>query len=415
MARPEIITGLDIGTSSVRVVVGSRESDGSIHILGVGEALSQGVSKGNITDVEEVVSSVSEALERAERMSGQAIERAVIGVNGTHIIVVQSQGVVAVSRANGQVEPSDLERALDAAQAVATPPNYEILHVLPVAYTLDNQKNIKDPVGMSGVRLEAHAQLIMGLSSQIKNISKCVYRTSIDVEGFVFSILATASAVLDKRQKDIGVVVVNIGSATTSMVVYEEGEVLYAAVLPIGSDHITQDLAIGLRTGLDVAEAVKIDFGIVDPEKISKREEIDLNHYASSEQPRTTVSSKHVAEIIKARLDEIFELIDKELRSIDRSASLPAGIVLTGGGAKLEGIVDVAKEALRLPAFLGKPVMTPSAIEKINDPRYTTALGLVYYALAGTSTGGSKSTLPSLGSVKEAAGRMTDWFKKLLP
>ena len=241
MVRPEIITGLDIGTSSVRVVVGSRESDGSIHILGVGEALSQGVSKGNITDVEEVVSSVSEALERAERMSGQAIERAVIGVNGTHIKVVQSQGVVAVSRANGQVEPSDLERALDAAQAVATPPNYEILHVLPVAYTLDNQKNIKDPVGMSGVRLEAHAQLIMGLSSQIKNISKCVYRTSIDVEGFVFSILATASAVLDKRQKDIGVVAVNIGSATTSMVVYEEGEVLYAAVLPIGSDHITQD------------------------------------------------------------------------------------------------------------------------------------------------------------------------------
>ncbi|MFH0874221.1 MAG: cell division protein FtsA [Candidatus Komeilibacteria bacterium] len=414
MARPEIITGLDIGTSTVRVVVGSREYDGSVRILGVGEALSQGVSKGNIVDVEEVVSAVSEALERAERMSGQAIERAVIGVNGSHIKVVQSQGVVAVSRANNQVEPVDVERALDAAQAVATPPNYEILHVLPVAYTLDNQKNIKDPIGMSGIRLEAQAQLIMGLSSQIKNISKCVYRTGIEVEGFVFSILATASAVLDKRQKDIGVVVVNIGSSTTSLVVYEEGEVLYASSLPIGSDHITQDLAIGLRTGLDVAEAVKIDFGVVDPAKVSKREEIDLNRYASSEQPRTTVSSRHVAEIINARLDEIFEMVDKELKLINRSAGLPAGVVLTGGGAKLQGIIDVAKDRLRLPAFLGKPLLVGSAIEKINDPRYTTALGLVHYALNGGSAARG-SGQPVLLSVRQSAERLTGWFKKLLP
>jgi len=413
MKRQDIITGLDIGTSQIRIVVGQREADGGVRIIGVGEAASTGLSKGNITDIEEVVTSISEALEKAERMSGQTIERAVVGISGTHVKVIQSQGVVAVSRANGQVDPSDIDRALEAAQAVATPPNYEILHVLPLSYTLDNQKNIKDPVGMSGVRLEAHTQIIMGLSSQVKNCSKCVYRTGVDVEGFVFSILATASAVLDKRQKDIGVAVVNIGAATTSVVVYEAGDVLFATVLPVGADHITQDLAIGLRTSLEVAEQVKLEVACQDIGKISKRDELDLSRYAQTEKPRTMVSTKHVAEIINARVEELFDLIDKELRSIDRSASLPAGIVLTGGGAKMAGLVDIAKAQLRLPALVGKPLLGTSQIEKIDDPRYTTALGLVYYALQGTGKRGS--VMPGFSSVKLATDRMTKWFKDLLP
>ncbi len=413
MKRQDIITGLDIGTSQIRIVVGQRDADGSVRIIGVGEAASAGLSKGNITDVEEVVTSISEALEKAERMSGQTIERAVVGISGTHVKVIQSQGVVAVSRANGQVDPSDVDRALEAAQAVATPPNYEILHVLPLSYTLDNQRNIKDPVGMSGVRLEAHTQIIMGLSSQVKSCSKCVYRTGVDVEGFVFSILATASAVLDKRQKDIGVAVVNIGAATTSVVVYEAGDVLFATVLPVGADHITQDLAIGLRTSLDVAEAIKLEIGCQDSEKISKRDELDLSRYSQTEKPRTMVSTKHVSEIINARVEELFDLVDKELRAVDRSASLPAGIVLTGGGAKMAGLAEIAKARLRLPAFIGKPLLSASHIEKIDDPRYTTALGLVYYALQGSSKSGS--IMPNFSSVKLATDRMTKWFKDLLP
>ncbi len=412
MKRQDIITGIDIGTSAIRIVVGQREADGGVRIVGVGEAPSQGMTKGNITDIEEVVSALSESLERAERMSGQAIERAVVGINGTHIRVIQSQGVVAVSRASGEVDISDTERAIEAAQALATPPNYEILHVLPLYYNLDNQKNIKDPVGMSGVRLEAQTQIIMGQSSQVKQLSKCVYRTGVDVDGFVFSILATASAVLDKKQKETGVVLLNIGSATTSMAVYEDGEVVLATVLPIGSDHITQDLAIGLRCHLNVAEAVKREVGAPDPEKISKRDEIDLSKFSSDIEPRTFVSSKHVAEIIQARLDELFELVDKELRAVDRSASLPAGVVITGGGALLQGVVEIARRVLRLPAFIGVPAVGGSHIEKIDDPRYAAALGLVLYAQSGSKR---STVMPNFSSVKMATERVTKWFKELLP
>ncbi len=412
MKNKDIITGIDIGTSAIRIVVGQRDGSGSLQIIGAAEAPSQGVSKGNITDLEEVVSAVSEALERAERMAGAPIERAVIGINGVHIKVIEKQGVVAVSRPNREVEISDTERAIEAAQASAAPPNYEILHVLPLYYTLDNQEQIKDPIGMTGIRLEVTAQIIMGLSSQVKLLSKCVYRTGVDVEGFVFSILGNASAVLDKKKKEIGVVVINIGASTTSMVVFEDNEIIFASVIPVGADHITQDLAVGLRTEMDVAEGVKIEFGSADSTKVSKRDEIDLSTFSDVEQPRTMVSTKHVAEIIEARLEEIFELIDQELKKVDLSAALPGGAILTGGGAKMNGIVEVAKKKLKIPVSIGKPQLAVSHIDKLDDPQFTTALGLVCYAMSGPR----KTTLvPNFSSVKLATDRMARWFKELLP
>ena len=412
MKNKDIITGLDIGTSAVRVVIAQTAGGNQQRVIGVAEAASAGLSKGNIVDLEEVVSAVSEALEKAERMAGVAIERAVVGINGTHIKVIETQGVVAVSRANGEVEPSDTERAIEASQAAAAPPNYEILHVLPLRYTLDNQENIKDPIGMTGVRLEVTSQIIMGLSSQTKLLSKCVYRTGVDVEGFVFSVLANASAVLDKRQKEIGVVVINIGAATTSLVVYEDNDIVYASVIPVGADHLTQDLAIGLRTSMEAAEQVKLEVGSANPTKISKRDEIDLHRFSEAEAEGTIVSAKHVAEIIEARTEEIFSLVDAELKKVDVSGSLPAGAILTGGGAKLKGIVEVAKKKLKLPVFIGLPQGLDSHIEKIDDPQFTTALGLVYYAMSGSRR---DSLMPNFSSVKLATDKMSRWFRDLLP
>lgn len=380
MSRIETIAGIDIGTSAVRVVIGQPTDNGQMQLIGVGESLSKGVSKGSIVDLEEVVTSVSEALEKAERMVGSELSRAVVAINGVHIKVIDSQGVVAVSTPNGEVQQTDIDRAVEQSQAVATAPNYEILHVIPKYFNLDNQTNIKDPAGMTGIKLEAHTQIILALSSQVKLVSKCLYRTQLDVEGLIFAPMAAAQAVLSKRQKDLGVALVNIGAGTTSVAVYEEGELLHAAVLPVGSDHVTADLAIGLRVALDIAERTKLEQGQVQAGKISKRDEVDISKYSTEEMPRMLVSKKTIAEIIEARLEEIFGMVNEELKKAERAGKLPAGVILTGGGSMLAGIVEFAKDQLKLPVFLGSSENIFTPIDKVKDAQYTTALGLVYFA-----------------------------------
>ncbi|HEX9664783.1 MAG TPA: cell division protein FtsA, partial [Patescibacteria group bacterium] len=379
--RDEIITGLDVGSTTIRIVVGQKIVDSNneekLHIIGVAETSAEGISKGVIVSIDDAVSSISSCLEKAERMAGVPIEQAYVGISGSHILSQGSKGVIAVSKANGEINEDDIERVIEAAQAVATPPNYEILHVIPRNFTVDNQMGIKDPLGMTGVRLEVEAQIIQGLSSQVKNLTKTIYRTGVDIEDLVLAVLAAAESVLSKRQKELGVALVNIGGSTTSLVVLEEGDVLHTSILPIGGGHITSDVAIGLRTSIDVAEKVKIEYGSAVPNNINKKDEINLAEFSSGDE--STVSRKHVAEIIEARLEEIFELVDRDLKKINRSGLLPAGVVLTGGGARLEGIVEVAKKKFRLPASIGYPTEMASAIEKVNDPIFSAALGLVIW------------------------------------
>lgn len=376
-AREIIICGLDIGSHSVRVVVGQPANDELITILAAVEVPAEGVSKGMVVGIEDAVSSVSQALEKAERLSGVEIRSAYVGISGNHIISQDSHGVVAVGRANGEIQEDDVDRVIEAAQAVATPPNYEIIHVIPRSFIVDGQSGIKDPVGMSGVRLEVDAQIIQGLSSQIRNVTKCVYRTGLDINDLVLGVLATSEAVLDKRQKDLGVALVNIGSHTTNLAVFEEGDVLHTAIIPVGSSHVTSDIAIGLRTAIEVAENLKIDIGTVLPQSTSRREEIDLESYGaeSSEQ----VNVKTIAEIAEARFEEIFSMVDQELQSIDRSGMLPAGVVLTGGGSKIDGLVELARKQFKLPALLAKSQLQVSTIEKVKDQSFTTALGLMLW------------------------------------
>ncbi|OGY48385.1 MAG: cell division protein FtsA [Candidatus Buchananbacteria bacterium RIFCSPHIGHO2_02_FULL_39_17] len=417
MVEKDLIAGLDVGSTVIRLAVGQVVGDGEkIHIIGSAEAPAEGISKGIISSIEDAVSSVSVCVEKAERMIGVPVESVWVGISGSHIISQESRGVVAVARADGEISEDDVERSIEAARTVATPPNYEILHVIPKSFTVDGQVGIKDPIGMTGVRLEVDTQIIQGLSSQIKNLTKAVYRTGVNIQDLVLSILATAEAVLANRQKELGVAVVNIGGSTTSLAVFEEGDILHTAVLPVGSDHITSDIAIGLRISIDTAEKIKLEYGSALSNGVSKREEIDIGELEGQES--NFVSKKYVTEITEARAEEIFTKVDAELRKVGKSGKLPAGIILTGGGAKLTGMVEAAKKHLRLPASLGRPFNVTSAIDKINDPAFSTAIGLVIWGAAVASShqaGGLGRFFQVLPGLNSLTNQIKKFFKKILP
>ncbi len=404
----DIICGIDVGSSSVRVVVGQvMPKTGQLQIIGAAEGPSDGVSKGLIVSIDDTVTSISTVLEKVERLTGQAVTHAFVGISGSHIMSEMSKGVVAVSSANGEIKPEDVERVIDAAQTVSTPPNYEILHVIPRTFTVDNQTKVRDPIGMTGIRLEVEAQIIEGMSTQIKNLTKCIYRAGLEIDDLVFSVLGDAEAVLSKRQKELGVAVVNIGAATTSYVLFEEGDIMGAGVLPVGARHITNDLAIGLRVSVDIAEELKLTYGTAVPEVVGKKEQVVLSEFASSEQG--SVSRRTMAEIINARLEEIFRLVDQEFAKVERSGKLPGGVVFTGGGAKLPGLLEVAKNEFRLPAAIGMAKELVTAVDKVHDSSFATAVGLLWWG------GQSGAEVPTHASWFERTGRVKKWFKSLLP
>jgi cell division protein FtsA len=413
----DLIAGLEIGSHSVKMVVaqqvaGPVENGHGLQVIGVAEVPAYGIKKGVVNNIEDAVSSVSACLENVERMTGQQISHVWVGVSGTHIISQESRGIVAVSRPSGEIQDEDIERAIDAARTVATPLNYEILHVVPRSFTVDGQIGVKDPTGMTGIRLEVDTQIIQGLSSHIKNLTKCIYRTGLEIEDIVLSILAGSEAVLDKRQKELGCVLINIGATTTSMVVFEDGDVIHTAIIPVGADHITSDLAIGLRTAIDIADRVKIEFGSCIPADFDEHDMINLGELGDED---TSVKRSYVAQIIEARVEEIFEKVDYELKRIGRSSLLPAGAVLVGGGAKLPGIVSVAKKQLRLPASLGYPKFLVTAIDRVNDVAYANVIGLVLWADHVASTGKKGTKGFSMQSVTAVADKIKAIFKSFMP
>ncbi len=409
MSREAPLVGLDLGSTTVRVVVATPTETNQLQVLGVGEHAADGISKGAITSIEDAISSISGALEQAERMTGVPVTHAFVGINGTHISSQEVHGVVAVAKADGEIREEDVERVIEAAQTTVSPSNVEILHVIPRTFTVDNQKGIKDPIGMSGIRLEADAQVIQGLTAQVKNLTKCVYRTGVEIDDLVLGVLAASEAVLTKRQKEIGVALLNLGASTSSLIVFEEGDVLHTAIIPVGAGHITNDIAIGLRTSIDVAEKVKLDFGTALPEEVGKRDEINL----ADIDPKETgvVSRKHVAEIIEARVVELCSMVDKELQKVDRSGLLPSGVMLIGGGAKLPGLVDVAKREFRLPAAVGNPQNIITAIDKVHEPEYATAVGLAMWGAALQQGGGARPS--KFSTVNVVLGKIRGWMKHI--
>ncbi len=416
MNQYDIIAGLDIGSSAVRMVVGQRVPDQKLNIIAAAEVPAEGINKGTVVSIEDAVASISKCLEKTQKIAGLPISSAWVGISGSHIISQESKGVVAISRSDGEVTEEDVERSVEAARTVATPSNYEILHVIPKSFTIDGQTNIKDPVGMTGIRLEVDAQIIQGLSSQIKNLTKCVYRTGLDIDDLVLSILASSEAVLTNRQRDLGVVLINIGAATTSVIVFEEGDVVHSTVIPIGSDHITSDIAIGLRISIDTAEEIKLQFGSALPNDIAKKEEVNIGEFDSTiSEDDAVVSKKYISEIIEARVEEIFAKVDSELKKVDRSGSLPAGVVLIGGGAKLPGMIEVAKRKLRLPACLGFAQNITSAIDKVQDLSFLSAVGLVVWGDQLTKGKRGGFVMSRFKSVGEVSNKLRQWMRDIMP
>ncbi len=409
-AKPQEQTyiGLDIGSTKVCCIVGLHEEGSPTpSVIGVGIAPTNGMRRGVVVDIEETVSSITAAVDEAERISGIAIDRATISIDGANVTSMNSKGVIAVGRADQEITVEDLHRAEEAATAVHLPPNREILQVFPRSYTVDGQVNIKDPVGMNGVRLEVETHIITGATPAIKNLNRSIYQAGIDIEGQVLVPLAAARAVLSKRQKELGVALVDIGGGTTGVAVYEEGDVLYSSVLPVGSSHITNDLAIGLRTNVDIAEKIKLRYAKADHHKSGGTEKIRIEELEGDE---VLVSRRELNKIVGARLDEIFQMVRAELRQASKDVMLPAGIVLTGGGAKLEGIEEYARESLKLPVIIGKPEGLSGMIDKISDPAFAAPVGLMLENIG--YTGSTDRTNAKLGATVD---KIKQTLRNLLP
>jgi len=409
MAREKIIAGLDIGSSKVRTVVGVLDPEkGTPNVIGVGTASSSGLRKGAVIDVEEVIQSISASLEEAERMSGEPIHSVFASVGGIHLETIKSQGVVAIG--GHEITEADVDRVLDAAQMVSLPNNRRVLKIVPRSFTVDNQKDIKYPVGMSGIRLEVDAFIIAGQTPTINNLEKSINQAGVDIDDLVPVPLAVAEAVIDKRQKELGVVVIDIGAGGTSVIVYEEGMLMHAIVLPVGGESITNDLAIGLRTSVDTAEKLKIEHGSVEQKEINSRDIIDLSLLSKNDDQK--IMKSQVVEIAKARVEEIFDMVNAELRAIEREGKLPAGAVLTGAGAKLPGMTELAREILKLPVQIGFPIEIDGIVDKIDDPSYATAIGLLVW---GSRFESGKSFSFGNFNLKKTFGGMLDFIKNFLP
>jgi cell division protein FtsA len=407
--REDIYIGLDVGSTKVCCIVGLQEEGEALpSIIGVGVAPTTGMRKGEVIDVDETVSSITAAVDEAERISGIAIDRATISIDGAHITSQNSKGVIAVGRADHEISIDDLQRVEEAATAIQLPLNREIVQVFPRFYSVDAQRNIKDPVGMSGVRLEVETHVITGATPTLKNLDRSIYQVGIEIQSRVMVPLAAARAVLTKRQKELGVAIVDIGGGTTGVAVYEEGDVLSSSIIPIGANHITSDLAIGLRTDIDIAEKIKLMHAKAYYPKGVPDDMIKIDELGANADP---VSRKFLQEIVSARLDEIFSLVRAELKKVGKEQLLPGGIVLTGGGAKLIGIDELAKSKLRLPVIIGKPEGFSGIVDRVSDPAFATPIGLMLENMSYGPVSGGR-TNAKLG---ETVDKLKARFKKFLP
>jgi cell division protein FtsA len=364
--------GLDIGTSKVRCVVGMMDVNegGKPSVIGYGSSVNVGMRKGVVVHVDDVTEAIVQAVTEAERISGVQLNRATVNINGSHLTGSNSRGVIAISAANREITVDDRLRVEEAATVVSMPPNREIIQFFAKNYSLDGQQNIKDPVGMRGIRLEVDAHIVTAASPNMRNLDLSLEKAQVSPTHHTISGLAAAEAVLSRQQKEAGTVLLDIGAGTTNLIVVEDGEVQHIAVLPLGGQHITNDLAIGLKTDLDVAEQVKVTHAT-----------LSANHKATASvklgDHTQTFDMDDVTMIVEARVEEIFEYVDKELVRIRRSRKLPGGVVLTGGTAKLPGIADFAKEKLQLPARLGKLQGVTGLVDTLSDPAYFTVVGLM--------------------------------------
>lgn len=420
MPRDQIIVGLDVGSSTISTVVAKlRGPDLPPQIMGLVQVPSQGIRRGTVIDFEEARGAIEKSVREAELVSGLSITHVYVGIGGAHIEVLASRGVVAVSRADGEIAQEDVERAISQSQAISTPPNQEVLHIIPREFLVDGQGGIKNVVGMSGIRLEVETVIVRGASPFIRALARCVSEAGLTIEGFIVNPLASSYAVLSKKQKELGVLLLDLGGGTTGLSIFEEGDLLHTKILPVGSSHITSDIAIGLRIGIDEAEKIKIEHGAAYPHEINKRDTIVLPDTAGGGRGEGAYSRREVADIIHARLSETISLVRRELKEVGRDKLLPAGVILVGGGAKLPGVVDLVREELMLPAQIGFPAGLEGVLNEVDDPAFATALGLILWAIEFQPEGGKGGGLggvsfPSFFSGL-SSGKLRKWFRVFIP
>lgn len=383
-----IIVGADIGTSKIATVIAQLQ-DETINILGVSEIPSRGIKRGQIVDIEEAASVLNNSLNTAERMAGYSIEKVFCSISGINIESLNSKGIVAVSNPQGEIYPQDVERVLEAAGAISLPSTKHIIHVIPRTFTVDGEAGIKDPVGMNGVRLEVDTHIITANSTTVKNISKVLEsEAGVSLNALVFSGLASSLATLTDTEKELGVVLVDIGAGVTNICVFVDGALSYSSVIPIGAKHITNDIAIGLRISLESAEKIKLYLSRKYNKKLSytkedehgvNTDEIDLSSLRLIDDLKKVSQKTLVEGIIKPRLNEIFTMVLIELKKSGFLTQTPAGVVITGGGAKTIGAIESAKRMISMPVRLGMPYGITGLIDDVEDPAFSTACGLVVY------------------------------------
>jgi cell division protein FtsA len=403
-ADNKLIVGLDIGTSKVVAIVGAITPEGQLEIVGIGSHRSTGLKKGVVVNIESTVLSIQRAIEEAELMAGCQIHSVYAGIAGSHIRSLNSHGIVAIR--DREVLPQDLERVIDAAQAVAIPADQKILHILPQEFIIDDQDGIKEPLGMSGVRLEAKVHLVTCAVNAIQNIEKCIRRCGLDVEDIILEQLASSYAVLTDDEKELGVCVVDIGGGTTDIAIFKDGAIRHTGVIPIAGDQVTNDIAMALRTPTPNAEEIKIKYACALAKLTSHDETIKVPS-VGDRMPRD-LSRQALAEVVEPRYDELFTLVQAELRRSGYEDLIAAGVVLTGGTSKMEGVIELAEEIFHMPVRLGAPQNIRGLSDIVSNPIYSTGVGLLLYALKQQQDGYKTS-----GHKNDATGSLITRLKKM--
>lgn len=444
MTRSKAIAAIDVGSSKIATLIGQvSEETQRINIVGAASIPSSGVRKGQIVNIEEAADRIVKSVEAAERMAGFSLSRILVSVGGAHVASQNSHGIVAVAEPEGEITAEDVKRVIEAARAISLPSSREILHVIPRTFTVDSQEGVADPVGMSGVRLEVQTHIVTGSTTAIKNLTKCVSEVGADIDSLVFSGIASAEAVLTETEKELGVVLVDIGGGTTSVVVFVEGAPVYTVVLPVGAKNVTNDLAIGLRLSLEGAEKLKISLSQKAAQKqkellpVEEKEEKEVKEKEKKEEKRNDdeidlakmgiyeetkkVSQKTLVEgIIKPRLNEIFAMVAEELKKSGFAGLTPSGIVLTGGGAQTVGIADTCRKSLSLPVRIGVPGKVSGLVDDILEPSFAAAIGLLNYGL-NAERPSSVASFPKLGELTKRipvgglAGKIGAFVRSFLP
>ena len=425
MSKDKVVVGIDVGSSKVTTIITTVQAASSVNIIGVSSQPSRGLRKGQVVDIDEAVASITASLEAAERMAGYSAGTAFVSVDGTHIESQNSKGVVAVSNPHGEISQDDVMRVIEAARAISLPSSREILHVIPRYFIVDSQSGIKDPVGMNGVRMEVETHIVTGATTALRNIAKCISTIGIDVEGMVFSGLASSYSVLTDTERELGVILVDFGGGTTDICIFVEGAPAYCSVLPIGARNVTNDLAIGLRISLDSAEKIKLALSRppkiaveVDEkgESVDKKESdvLDIASLSIDEDIRN-VSKKTLTDgIMKPRVREILNMVKLEIQKSNFAGLTPSGVVLTGGGAETCGMVDLAKQELGMPVRIGLPSGATGLVDEVASPAYAASLGLVIY---GADYQQEEVRLPLVGriEIKGLVNKGLDLIKSILP